>query len=306
MQINMKQKNRTISNKFRISRLDLSGWMLLAPFLVLVVYLYIMPTFRGVLWSFFEMRGYNVGEFAGLENYRVVLQDTSFLTTLKNTLLYVFWSFVIGYLPPVIFAVMLNEIGTGNGFFKFTVYFPKMAPAIAVSMLWYYIYYPAESGLLNMVLNYFGAEPSKWLQNSNQTIALIQVSETWRCMGSVTLLYLSAIQGINRDLYEAALLDGAGFMRRIRHITLPHILPIMLINGVRQMIEVFQIMEQPLAMTDGGPNGASLSLGLSAYRYAFQFFKVGNALALNIIQFLMLIALTMVYFKVKEKVENDA
>ena len=289
-----------------MTKTDISGWLLMLPFVILLIYLYVVPTIRGIIWSFFEMNGYNVGEFIGLDNYKVVLQDTSFLVTLKNTLLYVFWSFAIGYLPPIILGIMLNEIGVGKSFFRFTVYFPKMAPAIAISMLWYYLFYPNESGLLNMLLGFFGMEPSKWLQNSSMTIALIQVSETWRGMGAMTILYFSTLQGISRELYEAAMLDGAGLWQRVKSITLPHIFPFMLINAVRQVIEVFQIMEQPLAMTGGGPNGASMSLGLAGYRYAFQFFKVGNALALNMIQFIMLIGLTVIYFKVKSKIDNDA
>ena len=120
------------------------------------------------------------------------------------------------------------------------------------------------------------------------------------------LIYLAALQGVNRELYEVALLDGAGFFKRIIKITIPQISGVMLVNFVMQIIGVFQIMEQPLAMTGGGPNGASMSLGLLGYRYAFQNYKVGNALALNVVMFLMLIVLTIFYFAVKNKVEQDA
>ena len=252
------------------------------------------------------MQGYTVGDFAGLKNYRVVLQNTEFVKTLINTVKYVLWSLVIGFWPPVLAAILLNEIRFGKSYLKFTMYFPQMAPAIAVSMLWYYIFFPNNSGLLNMLLIKLGAQPNIWLQNPKHTIMLIIISNTWRGMGSSMLIYLAALQGVNRELYEVALLDGAGFLKRIVKITIPQISGVMLVNFVMQIIGVFQIMEQPLAMTGGGPNGASMSLGLLGYRYAFQNYKVGNALALNVVMFLMLIVLTIFYFAVKNKVEQDA
>lgn len=298
-------KKRGATRALRQLRRDTAAWVLILPFLFLIFYVLWKPTVQGMIWSFFEMKGYNVGEFAGLGNYRVVLKDTEFLGTLKNTLMYVIWSLVIGFWPPVVIAIMLNELTVGKSFFKFTAYMPSMIPGIAVSMLWYYIYYPNASGLLNMLLSMFGAEPGKWLQKANATIPLILVSNTWKGMGGAMLLYLAALQGVNRELYEAALIDGAGICRRAWKITLPQISGVILINLVRQIIGVFQIMEQPLAMTGGGPNNASMSLGLLGYRYAFQTFKVGNALALNVVMFFMLIVLTAFYFAVQNKVNEE-
>ena len=297
-----KRKSKTLS---AITH-DLGAWMLILPFLLFMLFLNWMPTIKGVIWSFFDMQGYTVGKFSGLENYIVVLKNTEFVKVLWNTIQYVLWSLVLGFWLPIVAAILLNEIKIGRGYFKFAVYFPQMAPAIAVSMLWYYIYFPNNSGLLNMFLSQFGIEPMQWLQNPKYTIMLIIVSSTWRGMGGSMLVYLAALQGVNRELYEAALIDGAGFMKRVLKITLPQISGIVLLNFVRQIVAVFQIMEQPLAMTGGGPNGASTSLGLLVYRYAFQNYKVGNALALNVVMFLILIVMTIFYFAIKNKVEQDA
>ncbi len=284
---------------------DAVAWLLLLPFLLMIFFILWKPTVQGITWSLHRMQGYNVGEFAGLENYRVVLGDTQFLGTLINTLEYVFWAIVIGFWLPIVVAILLNELSLGKNFFKFTMYMPSMIPAIAVSMLWYYIFFPNESGLLNMVLGWFGKDPSTWLQNSKMTIPLIIVSNSWKQMGATMLLYLAALQGVNRDLYEAALIDGAGILKRAWKITLPQISGVILINLVRQIIGVFQIMEQPLAMTGGGPNNASMSLGLLGYRYAFQTYQIGSALALNVVMFLMLIVLTAFYFVLQRKVNQD-
>lgn len=285
---------------------DLIAWFLILPFLTCIFFILWKPTFTGVLWSFFEMNGYNLGEFCGFDNYRVIVQDTQFLGVLGNTFKYVGWSIVIGFFVPIIYAIIISELRFGKSYFRFAAYFPVLIPGIANSMLWYYIYYPNASGLLNQFFGVFGIGASQWLQNGNLTIPLILVSSTWHSFGSTMLLYFASLQGINKELYEAALIDGAGILTRIRKIALPHMGSIILLNFVRQIISVFQILEEPLAMTGGGPRNASTSLGLLGYRYAFQNFKVGNALALNAITFMILITITIFYFWVSNRVEQDA
>jgi len=295
------------NNKF-VSRLkrDSVAWLLIFPFLFLIFTVLWKPTAQGVIWSFHKMNGYNVGEFIGFENYRVVLHDTGFMTTFMNTLKYVGWSLVIGFFLPIIFAIAINELRYAQGYFKFALYFPVMIPAIANSMLWYYMYYPNANGLLNMFLGVFGLQPMEWLQNGKMTIPLILVSETWHSLGSAMLLYLAALQGVNRELYEAASIDGIGVLKRIWYIGIPQMGSIILLNFVRQIIAVFQILEAPLAMTGGGPRNASVSLGLLGYRYAFQNFKVGNALALNVITFVILVLFTVFYFWIDKRIARDS
>lgn len=306
----MNTKGNTLKNKalgaVKTLKRDFGAWLLIAPFLFFMLVIILLPTIRGLIWSLHRMQGYNVGEYIGLENYRIVLGNTEFIKTLVNTFKYVFWSLVLGFWPPILAAILLNEVRVGKSFFRISVYFPCMVPAIAVSMMWYYLMYPNESGLFNMLLTKMGFESFEWLQNSSFTIPLIVLSMSWRGLGSSMLVYLASLQNINTDLYEAATIDSAGLWSRTWHITLPHMSGMILLNFVRNIINTFQIMEQPLSMTGGGPNGASMSLGLLGYKYAFQTFKVGNSLALNVIMFLILITLSIFYFLLKDKVEQDA
>lgn len=115
------------------------------------------------------------------------------------------------------------------------------------------------------------------------------------------IMYLASLQGINRELYEAARIDGAGFWGRIRYVLFPHMRGIVLLMAIRQIISVFQITEQPMTMTGGGPNGASMSLGLQMYNYAFKFGQTDRSLAVGVIMFVILIGLTVVYFKLEKK-----
>lgn len=289
---------------YSAAKKNIGSWMLLFPALLCIYFFIIRPQFLGMYWSFFEMNGFSVGEFVGVANYVRVFKDTMFMKTLGNTFMYVIWSLIVGFVLPVILAVMLNETIHMRNTFRFCVYFPTVLPAVAVMTLWYLMYYPDQGGLLNMLLAHFGIEPYIWLQDTRFTILYIILSMTWTGAGGTAIYYFAAMQGVNRELYEATVIDGAGFFRRLVTVTLPSMSGIILLMLIKQVINVFSIMEQPLQMTDGGPNGASMTLGLLAYRYGFVSFRPQLAMAVGMIMFLILMVLTCFYFVIDKKI-ND-
>ncbi len=284
-------------------RHDWAAWLLFLPAILLMYFVVWRPIAMGALYSFMEMKGYTPVRFVGFENYLTILRDTEFVKTLINTVWYVVLSLVVGFLPPVLIAIVLNEVVHGQRFFKFAVYFPSVVPAIVVSMIWTLVYAPDASGLFNMILEKLGFEPYVWLQDTRFTILFIIISTTWHGFGATTMYYLASLQSVKQELYEAAVIDGAGLFRRLRTIALPHISGIMLLFLVRQIISVFQIMVEPLAMTAGGPNNASLSLALQAYRYAFVYFKPAESIALSMVTFAILMVLTLFYFRLEKRID---
>lgn len=278
--------------------------MLIVPALICIYYVIIRPQITGITWSFYNMQGYKITTFAGLDNYKRILSDNQFYRTLFNTILYVIWSVVVGFLLPIIMAVMLNEAVHMRNTFRFIVYFPSVLPGVAIMLLWYLMYSPDASGLLNIVLSKFGCEPYTWLQDEKWTILYIILSMTWSAAGSTALYYFASLQGVSRELYEAATMDGAGFFKRMWHITLPHMSGIILLMFVKQIIGVFSIMEQPMQMTDGGPNGASLTLGLLSYRYGFVNNRPQLAMAVGVVMFIILMVMTCFYYAVDKKVSD--
>jgi len=281
-----------------------AGWLIILPSMILLYYIIWRPIFIGARQSLFQLSGYNAVKFVGLKNYIDVLTDTFFLQTLTNTVSYVAWSLIIGLPIPFITAVLINEMLHGKSFFKFAVYFPVIVPGVAASLIWYFVYQPGADGLLNSMLYYIGLGPFRWLQDKAFTIPLIIIAATWNGFGATMMMYLASLQSINQELYEAARIDGAGFWRRVSHIMFPHMRGVVLLLLVRQIISVFQIMEQPLAMTAGGPNRASVSLALQSYNYAFVNFQTDKALALGMITFILLIGLTWVYFSMDKKINE--
>ena len=299
-------KNTTTPKKLLTRRNDINGWILMLP-MVVILYLFVWrPTVMGTVWSFFNMKAYTVKDFCGLDNYIKVLSHTQFVPMLWNTVQYVLWSLVIGFFPPLFIAIMINEIVHFKGGFRVLIYIPAVIPGIAAMLMWYFMYYPDHTGLLNMILGKFGIEPYQWLNDPDFAILGIIIYSTWKGFAGTMLLYYASLQSVSVEIYEAAIIDGAGPLKRMWHVTRPAMEGLLLLNLVRQIISVFQIMEQPLAMTGGGPNGASTSLSYQLYQYGFNSGGkgTGQAMALGVIIFLILIVFTIFYFWLNRKVED--
>ena len=282
---------------------NFSGWLLLLPTVILFVMLVWRPMIISVSYAFFELKGFTPVEFVGFENFIDVVTDSNFIKTLWNTAQYVLWSLLIGFPLPIICAIILNELVHGQKTLKMATYLPVIIPAIATSMIWRMVYMDGTGGLLNMIVSFFGGEPSQWLSNKDLVIPLIIISMTWNGFGSTLITYFATLQGVNQELYEAARLDGAGVWGRFWHVLMPHMKGLTLLMFIRQIIGVFGILEQPMAMTGGGPNGASMSLGYTTYKYAFEYGQFGRSLALSVINFLILGVFTLIYFKVEKNVD---
>lgn len=291
-------------NKLKSSfKKDIGAWLIMLPGLLLFIAFVWEPLISGIILSFFNTKGYEADKFIAFQNYIDVLTDSVFIKSLLNSLQYTAWSLALGFALPIVIALIINEMVHFQSFFKVSVYFPTMVPGIVTAILWTIIFDPGANGLLNTIIGSFGMEPSQWLQDSNITILLIVISMTWKGAGGTAILYLASIQNVNQELYEAAKIDGAGVWQRVFKITLPQISNMIALCLVLQVIGVFQVMVEPLAMTDGGPNNASISLALQSYFYAFRYGQVGRSVAVSVITFLILMVLTVIHFKLSRK--ND-
>ena len=292
-------------NLFRKIRKEAGAWLLLLPSLLLFAIFVWHPLISGLVLSFFETKGFDIIKFNGLQNYVDVVSDSAFKTTLANTAFYTLWSLVIGFLVPVTVAVIINEMVHLNAFFRFSVYFPAMVPGVVTAIMWNFMLDPGEQGLFNTLLAFFGLSPSVWLLNPRMTIPLIVATMTWRGFGSTAIIYLASLQGVNHELYEASTLDGAGVWARLRYVTFPHLSNILNLMLIMQIIGVFQVMYEPLTMTEGGPNNASASLMLQSYFYGFRYFQAGRSMAVGAITFMILVPLIIFYFRANGKKDAD-
>jgi len=159
------------------------------------------------------------------------------------------------------------------------------------------------NGFLNMILAKVGIGPLSWLQDAKMTIPLITATMTWGAFGSTTIVYLANLQSVDHALYEAAEIDGCTFWGKLRYVTIPHVSGLFRMMIIMQIMGVFKVFQQPLAMTGGGPSNASISLMMAAYNYAFSYMEVGKSTAVGMITAIILCALSIVYFRITGKKE---
>lgn len=304
--MNRKQRKQitALQPKRKFGKRDLMGWLIMIPSIILFTFFVWEPLLESVRLSLYTARGVELQDFVGFQNYIEVINDVDFKAAFLNTFKYIGWSLIIGFFVPIIVAVFISETVRLKSFFRFAVYFPNMIPGMAVALLWVYFFKPGETGVLNILLGKCGIEPNVWLNNAALVIPLIVIALTWKGAGSTSLIYMAGISGINPEYYEAAAIDGAGIWSRIFHVTIPCILSLGKTMLILQVISVFQILYEPLVLTNGGPNNASLSIMLLVYKYAFRNYDYPNAAALSVIICIVLILLSGLYMRLTRK-RND-
>ena len=295
---------KAIKPKRKFGKRDLMGWLVILPPVILFAFFVWEPLLESVRLSLYSARGVELQEFVGLQNYIEVFNDVNFKAAFLNTFKYIGWSLIIGFVVPIILAIFISETVRLKSFFRFAVYLPNIMPGMAVALLWIYFFKPGDTGVLNILLGKCGIAPSAWLNNAALVIPLIVIALTWKGAGSTSLIYMAGISGINPEYYEAAAIDGAGIGQRIFHVTIPCILSLGKTMLILQVIAVFQILYEPLVLTNGGPNNASLSIMLLVYKYAFNKYDYPNAAALSVVICIVLILLSGLYMALTRK-KND-
>jgi len=289
--------------KSRFKKKDLIGWLIMLPTLVLFAFYVWEPLLENVRLSLYSSKRYQIQEFVGLSNYIKVLKDPDVWDALPNTVSYTIWSLIIGFMVPIILAIIISETVHFKSFFRVGVYFPNIVPGLATVWIWNYFFNPGKTGVLNILIGKLGMAPSQWLNMRGWTIPLIVITMTWKSAGATALIYMANISGISPDLYEAATIDGAGVWQRIKNITLPSVFSLGKTLLILQIISVFQILYEPMVLKNGGPNNASLSIMMVIYRYAFRDFRFSEAAALSVLVCIILIVLAGVYMKMTKKKE---
>ncbi len=280
---------------------ELGAWLIMLPSILLFLFFIWIPLLSNISLSFYDTIGYTKHSFVGLEKYREVLADPIFLKALVNTAKYTFWSVIIGFAIPIILALLLSEVIHLKGFFRTALYFPNIVPGLAAVIMWKFLMDPDPSGVLNSILNSGSISPLPWLNSQALVIPLIVLTMTWKGAGATTLIYLAVLQSIDNTYYEVARLEGASVWQRIRFLTLPYLLPTIRMLFILQIISVAKVFYEPLVMTGGGPNYASISLLQLIYHYIFKMGDVSKAAALGVIVAIILFTLTAIYLRISKK-----
>jgi multiple sugar transport system permease protein len=222
------------------------AYALLAPALASIFVFNYYPLAVGARMAFLDYNVIGESSFVGVDNFAAVLFDSVFWISILRTAEYVFWSLLLVFLPPIILALCLSELPRASVLFRVLYYLPALVSGLIVMLMWKMFFDPSEAGALNQVLAILDFGPQKWLQDKSQAMVSIIIPLAWAGMGPGCLIYLAALKTVPEDLYEASAIDGAGFLGRIWHITLPTIRPLVMIQLIFVLIGAFQSADNVL------------------------------------------------------------
>jgi multiple sugar transport system permease protein len=273
----------------------LFGFLFILPATLGFIVFVAGPIVASLYFSLTEFKIISAPRWIGPQNYVQLFNDPLFWQSLKVTVLYALLSLPISLALSLGLAVLMNQKLKGIAFWRTVYYLPAVISGVAVAVLWRWILNP-EFGLLNALLRYLGINGPNWLQDPRTALPSLVMISLWAVGGSM-VIYLSGLQGIPTELYEAAEIDGATSWRRFWHVTLPLLSPVIFFNVVIGLIGAFQWFTEPFVMTRGGPEQSTMSYMLNLYNNAFQFFKMGYASALAWVLFVIVLLLTLAVFR---------
>ncbi|MBU0951832.1 MAG: extracellular solute-binding protein [Elusimicrobia bacterium] len=279
--------------------------LMLAPAVSLILIWAYYPLLRGILMGFQDYNLVLPSKFIGLENFRNVIFTRLFWESTLHTFEYSFWYIGLGFIIPIIFAIMVDEIKIGKVFFRTVFYLPAVITGLMVMVLWKQLYDPTEAGLLNRVLLscQIVKEPMRWLDDPNIAMICVVFPSVWARVGAASLIFQAALKTIPTDMYEAAELDGCGVIHKLRYITIPFLAPLIIISFVGTFIGSMHAFAQVMAMTGGGPANVTKVLGLNIWENAYMYLKFGYATSMAWIMGSLLIGFTYFQLRVLKNAE---
>lgn len=271
------------------------GWCFVAPAALFVTVFVIWPTAHMVLTSFRHASWSSTqsGGFAGLSNYTDLFSSPAFRHSLRNTALFAVLVVPLQTALALLFAVWVNGVSVTRRFLRIAVFVPTTISLAVLSILWKLMYEPS-GGLLNGLLASVGLSPQPFLTSTHQALPAIVAMSIWQGVGLQMLVFLSGLQQIPKELYEAARLDGAGPWRCFRNVTLPSLAPTTVFVVMVTTILALRLFVQPHLMTGGGPEFATLSIVQYIRETAFLHRDLGLACAAGTVFLVLVLLLTLV------------
>jgi multiple sugar transport system permease protein len=248
-------------------------WIMMAPALISIGLWGYYPLGRGLVMAFQDYRIAGQTLLVGLTNFIAIGTDPNFLHYIFTTFRFVLWNLVLAFFTPIFLALLLAEVPRLKVFFRTLFFLPQMTSGLVVTLMWKDMYAGTAWGTINRFLGWllgpFGFTPIDWLGNPATVMACVIVPGIWAGAGISSLIYLAALKSVPDDLYEAASVDGLGVFGKVRHITLPTIAPLVLINFVGAFIGTFQSMGHIFLLTFGGPGKETLVMSLAIWQEAY-------------------------------------
>lgn len=285
----LNKKNITMSIN---SQEKLTGWLLLIPALLILLLVFIYPIGRALWLSFFtENLGTQLNPvFSGIGNYQRMLGDRRFWQTMGNTTLFTVVSVFLELLLGLAIALVLNQSFRGRGIVRTIAIIPWALPTAVMGLAWAWIFND-QFGVVNDILQRLGLIDTgiNWLGEPSLAMVALIIADVWKTTPFISIILLAGLQSISQDLYEAHAMDGANYWQSFYQITLPLLLPQILIALLFRFAQAFGIFDLVQVMTGGGPAGATETVSIYIYSMVMRYLDFGYGAALVVVTFLLLV-----------------
>ena len=309
--------------RYRMGKLErkntLVAYSFLAPNFIGFAVFTLVPVICAIALSLFEWNGGDISKlkFVGLDNYATIFATKKVAEkglayffnradlgiALKNTVYYTVVTVPLTIICALALALLLNKI-RGAVFFRTVFFFPYVSSMVAICVCWSFML--MKDGPVNQIIMALGINFNKgWTADSTMAIWSIILVSVWRNMGYYMVLYLAALQGIPRELMEAATVDGANKWQQFWHVTLPQLKPTTFFVSVMMVISCFKIYDVVAIMTEGGPGRATKMLVTYIYDEAFIKVRYGQASAISMVLLVIVLLITIIQFSSEKKFSND-
>lgn len=273
------------------------GLLFSAPYLIFVIAVFAFPLVFSVYMAFhdyfFTAPGYEADRpFVGLDNFRNVIADPAVWRSFGNVGIFLLINVPLTVVLSLVLATALNRVVRARAFYRVSFYVPYVTASVAVVAVWLFLF--NGDGLVNTLLGPLAPDPS-WLVNSGLAMPTIALFVTWKGMGFYILLYLAALQGVPKELYESAQMDGAGRVRSFFSVTVPSVRPATLLVVLLSTITGANLFTEPYLLTaGGGPDGASTSPVLLIYQRGIQQGTPDTAAAIGVILVILVLIVAFI------------
>ena len=283
-----------------------NGLLFISPWIIGFLVFMLGPILFSLYAGFCEYSVLRPPEWIGASNYADLATDEVFWQALGNTLIFAAFSIPLGVLVSLFLALILNTGVRGLTVFRTIFFLPSLVPMVALAIIWLWIF-NGENGVLNYfiatVLDWFGlqATPPGWLSDPTWSKPALVMMSTWT-VGHAIVIYLANLQDVPEQLYEAADLDGASYLMKLRHVTLPMISPVILFNLIMGIIGTLQTFAVPYVISPrGSPARSIYFLAMYLYDNAFPYLRMGYACAIAWILFILILVLTLMALKLSAR-----
>lgn len=273
------------------------SYILVLPSLALMLFATVYPI-MGVLY--YSLYSYNIvtGEFrfSGLNEYIELLRDPLFLTSIRNTVMFSIAATVLQTILGLIIAVLVNQRIRGKRYIIPILVLPNMFSVVVVSSMWK-LMLDYETGLINHILKSLGFQPLPWLTSMDLALFSIVLIDTWQWTPICFLIFYAGLQSIPRELYEAAIVDGASSVGTFTSITLPMLKPYIALVLLLRSIDTFRLFDKVYLLTGGGPANSTETISLYIFKTGLVFWDIGKASAASFIMLILILAISALYIR---------